>query len=208
MGKISRLVSSLRTSQLGAKRDVVNNIRSFPPLRTQTKILSAYLLCLLVGGCLPMSVKVGRYSGDGAIRACSTILAQGYTIDFPPFYPRRPFTASYKMSSLPDVGRQPYLRLAFHASSTIDQLKEQTKGALFVKITDVKGRQLQTIQMSLATAMWGSSGADFFSIGDFNKCRLRVESGETYRLSISYVPESFPSSVKDVFLSIENCAFY
>ena len=48
-----------------------------------------------------MWMQVKRYSGDGVIRTCSTVLVPGYLIEFPKFDSTRPYEASYRLSHVP-----------------------------------------------------------------------------------------------------------
>jgi hypothetical protein len=180
-------------------------------MRYSALLLAAFAL----SGCgIPLGagtwIESKLYSGDGHISTCSTLFAAGYFIDFPPFDPTKTYTARYRVSHLPHVGRSPYICLRFHSnmSPSTDELKKHVSAALRFRLTDPQGHELQTISMPLSAAIWGHESPDFFQIWDFDHGQLRVQSNADYILEASYKPGDFPPQVRKVYLQLQDCASY
>jgi len=165
-----------------------------------------------------MWIKAKQYSGDGTLRTCSTILAQGYAIDFPPFDPGQPYTAVYRISHVPQVSRAARFCMNFHLKiNPTDEEETRLTPVIRVRITDRHGRVQSvdlsptvvspTVPLSPSVGGWGSSSPDLFGIygPDAN---LHFTRGETYSISVAYRPGSVPIPAKQAYFGIEDCAFY
>ena len=165
---------------------------------------------LAFASCVPMWIKAKQYSGDGTLHTCSTILAQGFTIDFQPFSPAHPYHAVYRLAHVPQVGRAPRLGLRFHSDmlpSSMDDLKKRVSSVVRVRISDSHGR-VQSVDLSPSGAGWGHESPDFFGVFQPDSSGLHLERGENYLVDLSYTPGAVPLPVSEVYLEVEDCAFY
>jgi len=137
-------------------------------------------------GCVPMAVKARRYAGDGELRICSNLLAQGYTIDFPSFAADQPHSASYKLSRIPAVGRDPFLYLRFHSgisSLDTDRIKTGVTATFEAVLMDSNGKEIQGLALSVAKAIWSQS-RDLFGAYDLDKSAFHFEPEASYDFEI------------------------
>jgi hypothetical protein len=51
-----------------------------------------------------MWLQTPRYSGNGTIRTCSSLVGGGYAIKFAEFDSAGPYSASYRLSQVPQIG--------------------------------------------------------------------------------------------------------
>jgi len=157
-----------------------------------------------------MWIKAKQYSGDGTLRICSTLLAQGFAIDFPPFDPTQPYTVVYRVSHVPQVQRAPRLCLRFRSGmlpSSTDDLKKRVTAIVGVRITDSRG-QVQSVDLSPSAAGWGHESPDLFGIFQPDSSGLHLDRRESYVVDFSYTPGAVPLPVSEVYFEIEDCAFY
>ena len=175
------------------------------------------LLSLFFVSCVPMWIKTRQYAGDGTLRACSNILAQGFAIDFSPFDARKPYIASYRLSHVPQVGRNPFVRLCFHPKpgsqpwypGIDDDLKKKLTATLKVTLLDARGTAVRSLEMPIATATWtwgesqGLIGAYDFAHGSFP-----FAPAQDYTLAVSYTPGSVPPATDSAYVQLEACAYY
>ena len=172
--------------------------------------LGVVIALFLLGGCMPMASKAKRYSGDGEIRVCSNLLAQGYSITFPSFPADQPFSAVYKLAGVPSVSRDPYVYLSFHSDappSASDTVKPQVTAVMHLTLEDSSGRQLRSLELPLAKAIWRHS-QDVFGVYDLEKSSFHFEPSASYVLRVSYTPGSTPPPAKEVYFEIDGCAYY
>jgi len=178
---------------------------------------------LVLSGCgLPFGtvawIESKLYSGDGHISTCSTILAAGYRIEFPPFDPTQPKTVVYRFSHVPQVWRKPRFGMLFHSQmSPTDQEETRLTPLIHVRVTDTRGRVQAvdispavvspTVSLSFTTAGWGQSSPDLFSIWGPD-ASLHFAPGESYSTSVSYTPGAAPIPAKEAYFEIEDCASY
>jgi hypothetical protein len=160
-------------------------------------------------GCMPMWIKAKQYSGDGTLRTCSTVFAQGYAIDFPGFDPTQPYAAVYRVSHLPQMSRAPSVCLMFHSNTPpdLDELKARLTATIRVSIADSHGRA-QVIDLSPSIAGWRHTSPDLFGIYSPYPSHLRFVRGQQYSVSVSYTPGAIPLPAKEAYFEIEDCAFY
>ena len=159
---------------------------------------------------MPMARKAKRYSGDGEIRVCSNLLAQGYSITFPSFPADQPYSAAYKLAGIPSVGRDPYVYLSFHSDappSASDTAKPHVTAVIHFTLEDSSGRQLRSLELPLAKAIWRHS-QDVFGVYDLEKSNFHFEPSASYVLRVSYTPGSTPPPAKEVYFEIDGCAYY
>ena len=82
---------------------------------------------LALTSCKPMGMQAKQYSGDGTLRTCSKLIGQGYAIELAPFDATKPYLASYRLSHVPQVHRDPVVYLRFHSGPSVsfpEDLKE------------------------------------------------------------------------------------
>jgi len=189
--------------EMGIAHFCMNNVR-------RMKSLVFFITLVVLSGCMPMAIKAKRYEGDGVLHVCSTWLGQGYTIDFPLFPSDQPYSASYKLSHIPNVGRDPFVYLRFHSSISsldADSTKKRVTAAFHVVLLDSTGRETQHLDLPLSKAIWSQS-RDLFGVYDLDRSVFHFNSVSNYTLQISYEPGSFPPPTKQLYFEIDGCAYY
>jgi hypothetical protein len=179
------------------------------------RYLGVLLATLTLSGCgLPLGaaawVESKLYSGDGHISTCPTLFAAGYRIEFQPFSPAHPYHAVYRLAHVPQVGRAPRLALRFRSDmlpSSMDDLKKRVSSVVRVRISDSHGR-VQSVDLSPSGAGWGHESPDFFGVFQPDSSGLHLERSENYLVNLSYTPGAVPLPVGEVYLEVEDCAFY
>jgi len=177
------------------------------------------LLCLLLNGCvignLSMWIQVRQYSGDGIIYNSSSsipivgalICWPGYRIEFPRFQSDRPYEASYRLSHVPQRGRNPaiiYLRFT-PQPNWVGALKTQNSVTAVFRIIleNAEGRILHSAELPIATSGWTSAGGPF-GVYELQKSEFFFEPHKSYILRVSYVPGEVPPPADELYFSIEN----
>src|SRR5438552_9030126 len=160
-------------------------------MRTRVLLLCTFLLA----GCIPMALKAKRYSGDGVLTACSNLLMQGYAIDFPRHPADQPFTEIYKLSHVPNVGRDPYLFLSFpsrHRVVGLDDTKKRVTATFHASLSDASGKQTHSIDLPLSEAIWTNQGGIPYSAYRLYDSHFHFAPEQSYRLSVTYTPGTVP----------------
>jgi hypothetical protein len=157
-----------------------------------------------------MWVETKGYSGDGVIHTCSTLFGGGYGIDFPKFDASRPYTASYRISNVPQTARersgfslrflQPDYRMAKSREGSVTATFSFT-------LCDQRNTTLHSAQVSVSRAGWSQSQG-LFSVYAGKKSYVHFERGARYVLKVSYTPGTRPPPAKELFFAIDNCSTY
>jgi len=173
------------------------------------KGLLAPALVSLLSGCvvgnLAMETQVTQYSGDGFLRNCSLMVSPGYRIEFPSFSAARPFEASYHLSHLPQLQRDPLLLLRFYQQdfAAARKKKSSVTASFHVTLSDAQGNIQHSADIALSRAWWGESQR-LFGIYDLEKSKLHFDRKASYTLHVSYNPGRVPPPTKQLYFSLEN----
>jgi hypothetical protein len=176
-------------------------------------LVAPIVLSGLAGCGIPASsemwAQTKRYSGDGIINNCSSLIGAGYRIDFPEFDASRPFNASYQMAHVPKVfGRDPVMYLKFRCEGGgSDEVKTRVTASFRVTLFDSAGRILHSIELPMSASRWAES-QHLCGAYDVDKSPLRLQFGTSYVLKVSYDPGPIPPPTKLLYFSVDNCAFY
>ena len=157
---------------------------------------------------MPMWLKGKQFSGDGTLRECSTVLSQGFEIGFPGFDPSQPYRADYRISNVPQVSRTPRLCVAFRSRESMGYGSELMRRLTARIRVNVKGSHGQRYVVDLTPSRWGSSSPDLFHIYEAKPSGLRLERGESYSLSVEYMPGTSPLPGREANFQIDACAGY
>ena len=174
------------------------------------RTFSLLFLLILLAGCVPMLIKAKRYSGDGVFSTCSNLLAQGYSIEFSRHPSDKPFSATYKLSHVPDVGHDPlvYLRvpsdLGFMA---MDAAKQRVTASFHVVAVDGSGTVTRSLDLPLSTAIWTDQGGAYGAYR-VRESHFHFAPTRDYTLRVSYEPGPIPPPAKEVYVQIDGCAWY
>src|ERR1700736_4085743 len=116
----------------------------------------AFLLSGCVVGNLAMETQVMQYSGDGAIRDCSLILSPGYRIEFTKFDAAQPYEASYRLSHVPQLSRDPLILLRFYEQDFVAALKRKNSvtATFHITLSDAHGHIQHSAYIPLSTSVW------------------------------------------------------
>jgi hypothetical protein len=179
------------------------------------RALLAAFACFALSGCgIPASVwmwaQAKQYSGDGVIYTCSNIFMRGYGIDFPRFDASQPYTASYRLSKVPQTSRkQTGVCLRFKQPDLAMALaKQKSVTATFrLVLYDTDDNILHSADVVLSQPGWSETGR-LFSVYAGEKSYVQFERNSSYVLKVSYTPGAVPPPAKDVYFAVENCAFY
>ena len=162
-----------------------------------------------------MWLQTKRYSGDGSIQTCSTLVASGYKITFPVFSAASSQKLTYRLSRLPQnfgvwVPKDPWLRLCFwwkRPSVDSDWIRDTTTASIKMKLVTEKGLLVREADISLSTMLWGET-QDFHELWEFDKSRLHFDRNRQYVLEITYRPGAVPPPAPQLFFVIDNCPTY
>jgi hypothetical protein len=174
------------------------------------KLLGVSAILFLLCGCMPMAVKAKRYSGDGEIRSCSNLLAQGYSITFPRFPIDQPYSASYRLAGVPSVGRDPVVYLSFPSNappSASDTARSRVTSTIRVTLQNSSGKEIRSLDLPLATAIWRWS-QEVFGAYDLEKNVFHFDPSAAYTLHVTYTPGAVPPPAKEAYFEIDGCASY
>jgi hypothetical protein len=164
-----------------------------------------FLLSGCVVGDLAMETQVRQYSGDGLIRNCSLLVSPGYRIEFPSFSAAKPFEASYRLSQVPQLQRDPFLLLRFYQRDFVAARKKKSSvtPSFHVTLSDALGHTQHSADIALSRASWGESQG-LFGIYDLEKSKLHFDRKAIYTLHVSYKPGRVPPPTKQLYFSLEN----
>jgi hypothetical protein len=157
-----------------------------------------------------MAFKARRYSGDGVLTICSNLLAQGYAIDFSRHPANQPFDATYKLSHVPQVGRDPYIYLRFpshHSVVGLDDTKKRVTASFRAAVVDASGAQTHSLDLPLSEAVWTDAGGAYAAYRLYDS-QFHFAVGQTYSLHVSYTPGAVPPPGAEVYVQIDGCAYY
>jgi hypothetical protein len=165
---------------------------------------------LALTSCKPMGTQAKQYSGDGTLRTCSKLIGQGYAIEFAPFDATKPYLASYRLSHVPQVHRDPYVYLRFHSGPSVsfpEDLRKRGTAAIWVSLADTYGREQHSLDLPLSSAVWAESQGLF---GAYNpdQSQFHFEPQEGYVLTVSYRPGAVPPPAANLYFEIDDCAHY
>jgi hypothetical protein len=185
---------------------------------TATKLGKLLLLVVAVTvsacvvGPLTLEGQIQQYSGDGVIHSRSTLLMAGYIIEFPKFEASRPYAASYRLSHVPQLQRvdgrsNPGIYLRFKSNlgfAATRELKKKSGAVLRLTIVDSHGEVVRSMKSAVSVAGW-TQRQNVYSIsgGEF-----RFDAGASYVLKIHYIPGPVPLPAKELYVVIDDCAFY
>jgi hypothetical protein len=175
-------------------------------MRAHVLLFSAFVLT----GCIPMALKAKRYSGDGLLTTCSNLLMQGYAIDFSRHPSDQPFSATYKVSQVPQIGRDPYVYLRFpshHSVVGLDDTKKRVTASFHVDLSDASGAQTHSLDLPLAEAIWTDAGGAYAAYRLYDS-QFYFAAGQSYSLHVSYTPGAVPPPGTEVYVQIDGCAYY
>ena len=172
------------------------------------------LLIILVAVYRPMWLQTPRYSGDGTIRTCSSLVGGGYAIKFAEFDPARPYSASYRLSQVPQIGiarkgnePQLYFRLKWPGSySQWCERQKALSGKIRLILQDSEGRDIKSEEVSLAEMAWTNTEG-FYGGYDLARTQLHFDADRSYTLHVMYSPGAVPLPVNQVYFEIDNCAY-
>lgn len=169
------------------------------------------LLCLALNGCvvgnLDMWLQVKKYSGDGVIHNCSSLLSPGYSIEFPKFSSASPYQNTYRINRVPQRGGEPawlYLRFFWQNTGGVDEKKKSVTASFRITLSDTKGRILHSADFHLSNADWMQEQGRRFWVYDLEKSRLQFERDASYILNVSYTPGSVPPPAEELYFFIQN----
>jgi hypothetical protein len=160
--------------------------------------------------CATTTLNASRYSGDGEFRSCSNLFARGYAITFPSFPIDRQYSASYKLSHVPSVGRDPYVYLSFHSDAlpfASDTARPHVTSVIRLVLEDSSGRQLRSLELPLSKSIWRWS-QHVFGAYDLHESKFHLDPSASYILHVSYTPGSVPPPAKQAYFEIDDCAYY
>jgi hypothetical protein len=174
-----------------------------------------FLLGILILACIPVSVwlaanfgmwvQVLRYSGDGVIHAAP--IMPGYQITFPKFGASQPYSASYRLSRVPQRKYgEPVIYLRFYWSrgfANIDQVKKQVTAEFRFTLLDEEGELIQSADLPVSASIW-TGGTDFWGIYQLDQSRLRFSRDASYVLNVSYTPGAVPPPTSELYFSVED----
>lgn len=171
-------------------------------------------LIILVAVYKPMWLQWPKYSGDGTFRTCSSLVGGGYAIKFAEFDSAAPYSASYRLSYVPEIGiarqgQEALLYFRLKLPIPYFQWREGQKaltGKIRLILQDSEGRNIKSEEVSLAEMAWtGTQG--LYGGYDLDRTRLHFESGKSYTLSVMYSPGAVPPPTNQVYFEIDNCAY-
>jgi hypothetical protein len=155
-----------------------------------------------------------KYSGDGTFRTCSSLVGSGYAIKFAEFDCASPYSASYRLSHVPEIGigrqgHEPMLYFRLKWSGSYTQWHERQKaltGKIRLILQDSEGRNIKSEELSLAEMDWtGTQG--LYGGYDLERTRLHFDSDKNYTLRVMYSPGAVPLPANQVYFEIDNCAY-
>jgi hypothetical protein len=163
----------------------------------------AFLLSGCVVGNLAMETQVTQYSGDGVIRNSS--FTPGYRIEFPKFGAAQPFEASYRLSHVPQMSRDPLILLRFYQQDFVAARKRKNSvtATFHITLSDAQGHIQHAATIPLSTSWWTESQR-LFGVYDLEKSKLHFNRDVSYTLHVSYRPGRVPPLTKQMYFSIEN----
>ena len=168
------------------------------------------LAALALTSCKPMGMQAKQYSGDGTLRTCSKLIGQGYAIEFAAFDATKPYLASYRLSHVPQVHRDPYLYLRFHSGPSLsfpEDLRKRGTASFWVSLVDTYGREKHALDLSLSSGVWAESQG-LFSAYALDQSQFHFEPQESYVLTVSYKPGAVPPPAANLYFEIDGCAHY
>lgn len=158
-----------------------------------------------------MWLQAKRYSGDGIIQTCSSLVGAGYRIDFPEFDASRPYSASYRLSKLPQVFRRdPVIYLKFHLNPDFgipEETKKRITASFRITLFDSQSHVIRSAELTLADTIWWG-GEHPLGAYDLPKSVFHFNWNTPYILQVSYEPGLVPPPATQLYFSIDNCAFY
>jgi len=150
-------------------------------------------------------MQVLRYSGDGVIHAAP--IMPGYQITFPKFGASQPYSASYRLSRVPQRKYgEPVIYLRFYWSrgfASIDQVKKQVTAKFRFTLLDEEGRLIQSADLPVSTSIW-TGGGELWGVYQLHESILHFQRRVSYVLNVSYVPGAVPPPTKELYFSVEN----
>jgi len=179
-------------------------------MRSAIKSLLPVLVAGTLSGCTPMWIQSAQYSGDGELRTCSNALGGGYDIEFPPFAAAKPYSASYRLAHVPQIGRDPQTYLEFQWDSTgadTDEVRKRVTAAFGLTLENTRGDRVQSVEVPLAKSTWTESGV---VVGAYalDKSAFHFDRDASYILKVSYTPGAVPPPARQVYVRIDGCAGY
>jgi hypothetical protein len=180
--------------------DLVRRLMSLLPI----------VAALALTSCKPMGMQAKQYSGDGTLRACSKLIGQGYAIEFAPFDATKPYLASYRLSHVPQVRRDPYVYLRFHSGPSVsfpEDLRKRGTAVIWASLVDTYGREKHSLDLSLSSGVWEESQG-LFSAYALDQSQFHFEPQESYILTVSYKPGAVPPPATNLYFEIDDCAHY
>ena len=157
-----------------------------------------------------MSAQATQYSGDGTIHTCSNLFEGGYGIDFASFDSSRPYSASYRLSHVPQTrrGHAVILLHFFQSDYRLAQKKKSSVTASFrFTLRDARGNIVHSAELRASGAVWSESQR-LFGIYELDRSYLHFEGNANYILDVSYTPGAVPLPAKQLYFAIDNCAYY
>ena len=165
---------------------------------------------LALASCKPMGMQAKQYSGDGTLRTCSKLIGQGYAIEFAPFDATKPYLASYRLSHVPQVRRDPVVYLRFHSGPSVsfpEDLRKRGTAAIWATLADTHGRERHSLDLPLSSGVWMESQG-LFSAYAPDQSQFHFEPQESYVLTVSYKPGEVPPPAANLYFEIDGCAHY
>jgi hypothetical protein len=177
-------------------------------------LLVVIFLMILVAVYQPMWLQTYKFSGDGTIRTCSSLVGGGYAIKFAEFDPASPYSASYRLSHVPEIGlsrkeHEPTLYFRFQWAGPYLQWRERQKtltGQIRVVLLDSGDQNMKSEEVSLAEMFWTQTQG-LYGGYDLARTRLHLEPGRSYTLRVAYVPGTVPPPATHAYFEIDNCAY-
>lgn len=163
---------------------------------------------------MDMWLQAKRYAGDGSLQICSTLFSSGYSITFARFLAAKPYSASYRLSHVPQTRAifllgYPYVRLCFYWNRGFvdgDWVKSHTTASFKLTVTKVPGQVMRVLKFPLSDMTWGES-QNLHELWRLDGT-VHFERNTDYIIHLDYFPGTNPPPTAELFLRLKDCPSY
>jgi hypothetical protein len=153
------------------------------------------LVCLRLGWAAFVMPLLTPHEGDGTFADISrraVFVMPGYAISMPAFDLGESHQAEYRVSRLPDIGRDCGLYLAFHTDDNRwwqGTTSSRVGGHLRLELLDADDQTVVNVSGKLGKYIWYGRG-DLCALYKLHESFFRPDSRQEYRARIWYTPDS------------------
>jgi hypothetical protein len=156
-------------------------------------VATALVVCLSAGRSLFVLRPLSAHHGDGTfadITRRTPFALPGYTVSMPAFDLALPHQAEYRMSRLPDIGRDCGLFLAIRDPDDGWWGRDQAHlaGELRLELLDAEGRAVVRVNGRLGEYIWCGK-RELSALYQPRKSFFRPDSRQEYRARVWYTPD-------------------